>query len=453
MTACTCTHTGPTSICGGLTGHTRTYAESGSHLAAATEGGIDCHDRPCVVFCRAASSVASSQGSPGSNAAEAAQLDDYAGRHASPQRIASGRSVITQGQDHDISYASGHDSPQLTQQKSGLWGVESTPGSQPSVVARASSPPQRQTSQSSQRSGILRTGSGGSSKYKAESDADSRVEPMVEPRVESRVPSGRAHKSPVRAPSRLRESTTEEAEVHYAHPPRKAHQSSRDSSAEEEEEDLHQKPYKQKPRALVSVTSTDEEEDEQQTPRHRHSPRVSQASRQKPKGTTTQPHQHYHTAEEYFSRARVREALSPRRQPAHTSQYPAKARVLDLHDNCTLADEQQDDLCCGAYPSQHARDSGRSCAQVCGLPGRNLYGSSASVYSISAFVNELMSTQISTLQYRDQALYSIKLSSLPLVYHHYVMYPNNLYWTPMMGSISMQGYTANLAFMNYSGQC
>ena len=349
------------------------HTRKGSRLTTATEVSVHQNNPTCV--CRAASSVASSQDSPSSNAAEAPQLDDYVGRHASPQRMLSGGSVISQGQDHDIPYAPKHDSPQLPRQKSGLWGVESNPSRQPSIAARASSPPQRQKSQSSQLSGTLRTGSGASSKHRAKSDVDSRVESTVEPRVESRiepraeprVPERHVRKSPVRAPSRLRESSTEEAEVQYAPPPRNTHQSSQDSSAEEEEEPLCQKPFKQ---TLQTDVTTDDEEP--QTLRHRHSPRALHSPRQKSKGTTTQAHQRYHTAEEYFSRARVREALSPHRQPAHHRQYPAKARILDLHDNCTLADEQEDDLCCGAGSSQRKRDSSQGCAQVCGLAGKSL---------------------------------------------------------------------------------
>lgn len=268
--------------------------------------------------------------------------------------MTSGGSVITLGQDHAVPQAPEHDSPQLTHQKSGLWGVESNPSRQSSVGARASSPPQRRRSQSSQRSGILRTGSGGSSRaeYGAEANVDSRVEP--------RASASRDRKSPARAPSRLRESTTEEAEVRYAPAPHGGQQSLLHSSAEEEEENFHQQPHKQKHRVSVGGASAAEEEDGQQNLRHRHSPRVSEAARQMPKGTTTQPHQHYHSAEEYFSRARVREALSPGRGPPHSPQHPAKARILDLHDECTLADEQEDDLHGGADP----RDSGQGSAQV-----------------------------------------------------------------------------------------
>ena len=307
--------------------------------------------QPPVCTCRAASSIASSQGSPGNNAGETPQLDDYVGRHASPQHMASGGSVIAQGQDHDILSVSEHDGPLLPRQKSGLWGVESNPSRQPSIAARASSPPQRQKSQSNQLSGILRTGSGASSKIRAKSNVDSRVG--------SRVSERHMRQSPVRAPSRLRDSSTEEAEAHYAPPSMNAHQSSLDSSAEEEEENLQQKPSKQNPWAQIS---TDEEG--RQTLQHRHSPRASHALGQKSKGTTTQPHQHYHTAEEYFSRARVREALSPSRQPAHHRRHPAKARVLDLHDNCPLADQQEDDLCYRPSPSQRPRGSGQDVAQV-----------------------------------------------------------------------------------------
>lgn len=316
--------------------------------------------------CRAASSVTSSQSSPGSNAAEAPQLDDYIGRHASPQRRKSGVSVTAQGQDHGGLCAPQSDSTQQPRQKSGLWGVESNPTRQPSSAARASLPPQRQKSQSSQLSGILRTASGVSSEHRAESDVHSQVEPQVGPRT-------RMHKSPGRAPSRLRDSSTEEAELQYAPPAKNAHQSSGDSSAEEREELLHQKAYKQKTRAASSADDGDEE-DEQETLQHRHSTRGSPgAPGQKLRGTTRQPHQHYHTAEEYFSRAKVREALSPRRQPAPSGQYPAKARILDLHDNCTLADEQEDDLRCGFSPSQRAGDSGQDCAQACGSARRSLH--------------------------------------------------------------------------------
>lgn len=284
--------------------------------------------------------------------------------------MTSGGSVITIAQDHDISQPPQLDSPQLTHQKSGLWGFESNPSRQPSIGARASSPSQRRQSQSS---GILRTGSGASSKYRDEPHVDSRVEP--------RASAGLGHKSPVRAPSRLRESTTEEAEVHCAPPPPDGRQSFRESSAEEEEGDLRQKPYKQKHRVSVSGTSVaKEEEDEQQSQRQRPSPnRVLQTSRQKPKGTTTQPHQYYHSAEEYFSRARVREALSPGKGPSHTPQYPAKARILDLHDECTLADEQED----GHLGRADPRDSGQGCAQVhdspessnmCGIVGSSVLG-------------------------------------------------------------------------------
>lgn len=282
-----------------------------------------------------------------------------------------------QGQEHEGACAPESDSPQLPRQKSGLWGVESNPSCQPSIAARASSPPQRQKSQSSQLSGILRTGSGVSSKYRAESDVDSQAELQLEPRT-------RIHKSPARAPSRLRDSSTKEAELRYAPPAKNAHQFAADSSAEEGEEKSHQKPYKQKTRAVSSVD--DDEEDEQKTPRNRHSARGSPgAAGQKPKGTTKQPHQHYHTAEEYFSRARVREALSPRRQPAPCGQYPAKARILDLHDNCTLADEQEDDLRCEFNSSPRARDSGQGCAQVYDSARRSLHSRSTYVCGILAF--------------------------------------------------------------------
>lgn len=346
-----------------------TYTVHSLPITHLTESCDTCYLRlcgkVCVMACRSAASVASSQGSPGSNAADTPHLDDYIGRHGSPQRMTSGGSLYTQdqGQDHSVSDAVERNSYQLSQQRSGLWGVESNPSRQPSIVARASSPPRRQQSQSSQLSGILRSASEESSKLRLDQGADPREDTRVDARAEPRVQSGHVRKSPTRAPSRLRESTTEEAEVQYAAPRRDAHQSpARDSSVEEE--DRHQRPHEQNPRtsSRAAYGDDEEEQDERQT-RRRHSPRGSQpGSQQKLKGS--RPHQFHHTAEEYFSRARVREALSPHKGSPHTRPYPTRARILFLHDNCTLADEQEHDQEGGNSQRQHARHLGQGGAQV-----------------------------------------------------------------------------------------
>ena len=285
----------------------------------------------------------------------------------SPQRLTSGGSVFTQdqGQDQHVPDAPTHDSNQLSHQQSGLWGVESNLGRQLSTPARASSPPRRQKSQTSQPSGILRTKSGGLSKLNSDLCTDPKGSSKGDPRADSKGQSGYGHRSPTRAPSRLRESSTEEAEVQYAQSNRDAHKSaSSDSSTEEEDRAGHQKPNKCYPRnsAKSATSHYNEEEGKTQTGRCRHSPRGKHASQQKQRGP--RPHQYYHTAEEYFSRARVREALSPRKGPASARPYPSKARVLDLHDNCALADEQEDDLQGRASPVQRARASGQGGAQV-----------------------------------------------------------------------------------------
>ncbi len=310
--------------------------------------------------CRSGVSVSSSQGNPASNAAEEPQLDDYLGRHASPRRTASAGTALSQGKR--VSDAQELDSAQLSHQKSGLWGVESNPSRQPSVSVRADSPPRRQksanlelrSSPGRQRSGILRTGSSRSSLRGHESNS---------------LP---AHKSPSRAPSRLRDSSTD-AEVHYAAEMR--HQSPiREGSSNEEEHRLTSRRHKA--RSAATESSSEEEEDARQ--HQRHSPRGSQASRrhdslhqrQSPRDShpsrqhkATEPPQWPHrTAEKYMSRARVQEALSPRRRQSPTQPYAAKARILDLHDNCTLADEEQDQL--NGDRHHHARDDRQGGAQV-----------------------------------------------------------------------------------------
>ena len=311
--------------------------------------------------CRSATSVASSQGSPGSNAADTPHLDDYIGRHASPQRMTSGGSLYTQDQGRSCGTTDAveRDSRQLSQQTSGLWGVESNPSRQPSIAARAPSPPPRQQSQSSQRSETLRSRSEESSKFRSDLGADPREDTRADARIEPRVQSGHVCKSPTRAPSRLRESTTEEAEVQYAAPSRHAHQSpARDSSAEED--DQPQRHHRQNPKTSCRAADADDDADGHQ---RRHSPRGSQpGSRQNLKGS--HPHQFHHTAEEYFSRARVREALSPRKGSSHTRQYPTRARILDLHDKYALADEQEDDQEGHVSQRHHARNSGQRGAQV-----------------------------------------------------------------------------------------
>ncbi|KAL0038714.1 hypothetical protein WJX79_004605 [Trebouxia sp. C0005] len=260
---------------------------------------------------RSGVSVSSSQGNPASNAAEEPQLDDYLGRHASPRRTASGGTALSQGEQ--FTDAQELDSAQLSHQKSGLWGVESNPSRQPSVSVRADSPPRRQksgtlelrSSPGRQRSGILRTGSSGSSLRGHESH------------------SLHAHKVPSRAPSRLRDSSTD-VEVQYA------------------AEFRHQLPSRRE------GSSTEEEH------RGLHTSRQHKA--------TEPPHSQYRTAEKYMSRAKVQEALSPQRRHSPTQHHAAKARILDLHNNCTLAAEEQDQLSGDRH--HHARDSGQGGAQV-----------------------------------------------------------------------------------------
>lgn len=299
-----------------------------------------------MLCCRSGASVTSSQGSPGSNAAEAPQLDDYMGRHASSSRTASAGTALSP--KHQYSGAQEPASAELSHQRLGLWVGESNPSRQ-SSIDRAKSPPRRQRSESSglgsspqrQKSGILRTGSSGSS-LRGQEDH-----------------SAHAHKSPTRGPSRLRDSSTD-AEVHYAAVGRK--QSPVRESSTEEEACPHSRVHM--PRSVARESSAEEEEERVG---HRHSPRDRHGLRQAAvKVTQVQPqHQHYHTAEKYLSRAGVREALSPRRQPSHTHGYAAKARTLDLQDNCTLADEEQDQVHSRGSPRQHhARDSGQGGAQV-----------------------------------------------------------------------------------------
>lgn len=310
---------------------------------------------------RSGVSVSSSQGNPASNAAEEPQLDDYLGRHASPRRTASAGTALSQGER--FSDAQELDSAQLSHQKSGLWGVESNPSRQPSVSVRADSPPRRQksgtldvrSSPGHQRSGILRTGSSGSSLRGHESN------------------SLHAHKSPGRAPSRLRDSSTD-AEVHYAAEMRHQLPTRREGSSTEEEH--RSTSHRHKAQSAARESSSSEEENAR---RHqRHSPRGSQASRkhdsldqrQSPRDSHTSrqhkatepPQWQCRTAEKYMSRARVQEALSPRRQQSPTQPYAAKARILDLRDNCTLADEEQDQL--NGDRHHHARDNKQGGAQV-----------------------------------------------------------------------------------------
>ncbi len=310
--------------------------------------------------CRSGVSVSSSQGNPASSAAEEPQLDDYLGRHASPRRTASAGTALSQGDR--VFDAQELDSAQVSHQKSGLWGVESNPSRQPSVSVRADSPPRRQksgtlelrSSPDRQRSGILRTGSSRSSLRGHESN------------------SLHAHKSPSRAPSRLRDSSTD-AEVHYAAEMRHQLPSRREGSSTEEE---HQSTSQRHKARSAATESSSEEEDAR---RHqRHSPRGSQASRkhdsqdqrQSPRDShtsrqhkATEPPQWQHrTAEKYMSRARVQEALSPRRLQSPTQPYAAKARILDLRDNCTLADEEQAQL--NGDRHHHARDGRQGGAQV-----------------------------------------------------------------------------------------
>lgn len=310
--------------------------------------------------CRSGVSVSSSHGNPASNAAEEPQLDDYLGRHASPCRTASAGTALSQGQR--FSDAQELDSAQLSHQRSGLWGVESNPSRQPSVSVRADAPPRRQksgtlelgSSPGRQRSGILRTGSSGSSLRGHESN------------------SLHVHKSPSRAPSRLRDSGTD-AEVHYTAEMRHQLPTRREGSSTEEEHRSTSRRHKAQPAARESSS---EEEDAR---RHqKHSPQGSQASRkhdsldqrQSPRDlhtswqhkATEPPQRQYRTAEKYMRRARVQEALSPRRRPSPTQHYAAKARILDLRDNCTLADEEQDQL--NGDRHHHARDSRQGGAQV-----------------------------------------------------------------------------------------
>jgi len=315
-----------------------------------------------IMRCRSGVSVSSSQGNPASNAAEEPQLDDYLGRHASPRRTASAGTALSQGER--VSDAQELDSAQLSHQKSGLWGVESNPSRQPSVSVRADSPPHRQksgtlelrSSPGRQRSGILRTGSSKSSLREYESK------------------SLHAHKSPSRAPSRLRDSSTD-AEVHYAAEMHHQLPSRREGSSTEEEHRLTSHWHK----ARSARESSSEEEEEEGARRHqRHSPRGSQASRKhdsldqrhsprdphtsRQHKATEPPQWQHQTAEKYMSRARVQEALSPRRRQSPTQPYAAKARILDLHDNCTLADEEQDQL--NGDRHHHARDGRQGGAQV-----------------------------------------------------------------------------------------
>ena len=310
--------------------------------------------------CRSGVSVSSSQGNPASNAAEEPQLDDYLGRHASPRRTASGGTALSQGEQ--FTDAQELESAQLSHQKSGLWGVESNPSRQPSVSVRADSPPRRQksgtlelrSSPGRQRSGILRTGSSGSSLRGHESH------------------SLHAHKVPSRAPSRLRDSSTD-VEVQYAAEFRHQLPSRREGSSTEEE---HRSTSRRHTAQSAARESSSEEEDARRPQRHgpqgsqasrkhdsldqRHSPRGLHTSRQHK--ATEPPHSQYRTAEKYMSRAKVQEALSPQRRHSPTQHHAAKARILDLHNNCTLAAEEQDQLSGDRH--HHARDSGQGGAQV-----------------------------------------------------------------------------------------
>jgi len=352
-------------------------------------------------------SVSSSQGKPASNAAEEPQLDDYLGRHASPRRTASAGTALSQGER--FSDAQELDSAQLSHQKSGLWGVESNPSRQPSVSVRADSPPRRQKSGTlelrpspgRQRSGILRTGSSRSSLRGHESN------------------SLHAHKSPSRAPSRLRDSSTD-AEVHYAAEMRHQLPTRREGSSTEEEHRSTSRRHKA--RSAARESSSEEEEDAR---RHqRHSPRGSQASRkhdsldqrQSPRDSHTSrqhkatepPQWQYRTAEKYMSRARVQEALSPRRRQSPTQAYAAKARILALRDNCTLADEEQAQL--NGDRHHHSRDSRQGGAQVMNSVMPSLRATLLSYCLRMSVCPELLLTLLCVIQVSPTALKSPALS-------------------------------------------
>lgn len=327
----------------------------------------------CVI--RSGASLASSQGRPSSNAAEAPQLDDYIGRHASPRRTASAQATIPLEEQH--SQAQEDESTQLSRPQSGLWGVESNPSRQPSTSARAKSPPRQQNSQTDslgsgsspvrQRSGILRTGSSGSSLKRHESHAAPE------------------RKFLTRGPSRLRDSSTD-AEGYCAAAGMGQCASGESSSEEDGRRSVPLTPGR-KAKHLARQSSTEEEDERKH---HRHSPRGARqrlpchknkhgssglchhcqhpCSCQKSGagGAGLQPqHQHHHTAEKYLSRARVQEALSPRQRPPHAHSYAAKARILDLHDNRTLAEQEQVELKGSDSPRLHsARDCRQGGAQV-----------------------------------------------------------------------------------------
>ena len=349
--------------------------------------------------------MSSSQGSPAYNTAKPAQLDDYMGRHASPAKPAASDTALSPVDrylDHALQLDSDHlshsrpaqltqnridslsqpKSDQLSQQPLGLWGVESTsPSRQQSVIARAELPPQRQKSSISLKSEPAQSGF----RLAQPESLSSSLRVSHHDNY-----AGRLHKSPARAPSRLRGVSTE-AEVYCAAddsavPSQESsaeelrshsRQQRSDNCADEEEaQQVERRRGKTGSRSQDSSSSDSDHRHKAATARrvadHKHSPSKAAALQQNSAqsfqhnsaGHASGESQQRYSADRYFSKARVREALSPRK-PTHSQAYTARARVLDLHDNCGPAEDLSEEMGSRSSPRAHqARAAGQNGAQV-----------------------------------------------------------------------------------------
>ena len=350
-------------------------------------------------------SVSSSQGNPADNTARPAQLDDYVGRHASPPKAAASDTALSPVDrylDHALQLDSDHPShsrpdqltqnrtdllsqsksDQLSQQPLGLWGVESSsPSRQQSVVARAELPPQRQKSSISLKSEPAQSG------FRL-AQPESLSSSLRVPHHDNYA--GRLHKSPARAPSRLRGVSTE-AEVYCnaddsAAPSQESsveelrthsqQQRSEDCADETEAKQVGRRRGKLSSHAHDSSSSDGDHRHNTATARrgadHKHSPSKAAALQQNSAqcfqhnsaGHASVASQQRYSADRYFSKAKVREALSPHK-PTHSQQYTARARVLDLHDNCGPTEEASEERGNRSSPRAHqARAAGQNGAQV-----------------------------------------------------------------------------------------
>lgn len=344
----------------------------------------------CSFLChhRSGMSVCSSEGSP---PRQSRNLEDYQGRHSSslPQRTASAGAANmrdeTQNSQHGASDTDCTDTQQdaqhaqRSQRQSSLWGAESFGGRPLSktVTMQSQGSARRRTDASmdpkqAAAPGLARSKSSseqqlvqvGQARPRRQQSAVSWTEAQLQ--ASHQAPTAKARSPVSRHPSRLQQCGS--ATLSEGQPQDASARSARDMSTSDD-------------------SSTDQEQ-VQHNNRHQHRHQQQAVQPMQSVGARAFPRSPK-TAEDYMRRAgyrtqQQRTAESQTQQSQHMGQkpkspvrslpYAAKARILDLHDGCTLADAEQtlsSGRGGGYSPARGDRRDGQGGAGVC-LGGTNM---------------------------------------------------------------------------------